>query len=288
MRNFVRNVLPKYQSRSPQLLAAIAERGMEEEIETDRTVFVSGDGVEDSAPDLGCDKRATLWGVADNNAAIDLAEDSDDAPSWIRSPVWPALPSRAPDVKEKGDIEHIEDARLENIPHLSLSHPSPLLQHAASVPPTPTRPYLTTDSTISSQPLVLSNPRRIQSMESLASMEPEFSQQAHAFQLFASSATRHSDVQTHLPTYPSSLTMSPAQQSLMSSPSMRKNRQSFGKTLPRRKSKGLLSVSDAGSRPSSGQGDLRRLVDDWTRQGPANQTVVVTSSSPVPSSQLCR
>ncbi|KAF9567818.1 alpha/beta-hydrolase, partial [Agrocybe pediades] len=88
MRNFVRDVLPKYQAKSPQLLAAIAERGMEEEIETDKSVIVRGDGVEDNLQDLGSDKRASLNGEKGKGVRTNLDDDGmDDGPSWVRSPV---------------------------------------------------------------------------------------------------------------------------------------------------------------------------------------------------------
>ncbi|CAA7264813.1 unnamed protein product [Cyclocybe aegerita] len=180
MRYFVREVLPRHQSRSPQLLASIAERGLEKEIETDRTVVVSGDGVEVSTPfnksEFGKEKKALKKEGAGNESS---GEDSDPGPSWIPSP---ALPKFIPEAmrfgsKDKGmvEVEHIE-----NIPDLHLSPPSPSL-------PTTERPEMrsftsstsvlsassllvgiSTSAMASMSPVPPPNPRRIRSMGSLA------------------------------------------------------------------------------------------------------------------------
>ncbi|KAJ3514017.1 hypothetical protein NLJ89_g2615 [Agrocybe chaxingu] len=132
MRNFVREVLPRHRSRSPQLLASIAERGLEKEIETDQTVVVSGDGVEVSTPfnksEFWKEKKPLKKGGADNESS---GEDSDPGPSWIPSP---ALPKFTPETmrygsKDKGmvEVEHVENIDIDNIPDLHLSPPSPAL-----------------------------------------------------------------------------------------------------------------------------------------------------------------
>lgn len=131
MRDFVCDVLPQYQSRSPQLLCANAEKELEQEIESDRAVIVSGDGAESN---LGMD------GVKEKFAKKSDDSDStgseyDDA-SWVQSPVWPRKPSSrlfTLDNDADAELEDLEDlADLDIIPELQLSQPP-----ALSAPPTP-------------------------------------------------------------------------------------------------------------------------------------------------------
>lgn len=137
MRDFVRDVLPQYQSRSPQLLCANAEKELEQEIESDRAVIVSGDGAESK---LGMD------GVKEKFAKKSDDSDStgseyDDA-SWVQSPVWPRKPSSrlfTLDHDTDAELEDLEDlADLDIIPELHLSQPP-----ALSTTPLPTDPSLT-------------------------------------------------------------------------------------------------------------------------------------------------
>jgi len=189
MRNFVRKMLPQYQSRSPQMLGVIAERGLEREIENERAVVVGGDGVEAQASDdkqarkdeFGLsskhgEKELEKTGAASGKVCSSSDEDSDHIPSWVKSPGWPALSfgvgSRKESTKKHG-IEHIEDI---DIPPLSLLPPS---LHPLSMPPTPTSSSTTMKSTpkVSVQPPPysaplplpsISSPRRIKSTTSLS------------------------------------------------------------------------------------------------------------------------
>jgi hypothetical protein len=135
MRNFVRNVLPQCQTRSPQMLGMIAVRGLEQEIENEHAVVVGGDGVEAHASEdkearkneFGLsskhgEKELDMTGKA-SGAGSSLDEDSDFIQSWVKSPRWSA--------KSKHEIEHIGDS---DIPPLSLL---PSL-HPLSITPTPT------------------------------------------------------------------------------------------------------------------------------------------------------
>jgi hypothetical protein len=100
MRNFVHKVLPQCQTRSPQMLGAIAVRGLEQEIENEHAVVVGGDGVEAHASE---DKQARKneFGLSSKHGEKDLDktgntssssdEDSDFIQSWVKSPGWPAL-----------------------------------------------------------------------------------------------------------------------------------------------------------------------------------------------------
>ncbi|KAF8808071.1 alpha/beta-hydrolase [Phlegmacium glaucopus] len=187
MRNFVREMLPQCQSRSPQMLGVIAERGLEREIENEHAVVVGGDGVEALAPN---DKQARKneFGLSSKHGeelekrggvtgkvCSSSDEDSDDISSWVKSPGWPTLSlgvgSRKESTKSKHGIEHIEDI---DIPPLSLL-PPPL--HSLSMPSTRTSSSTTMKSTPKMSvppppaPLSLpsiSSPRRIKSTTSLS------------------------------------------------------------------------------------------------------------------------
>ncbi|KAF9055922.1 Alpha/Beta hydrolase protein [Panaeolus papilionaceus] len=99
MRYFVKNVLPQKQTRSPKLLAAAAERGLEREIETDRAIVVGGDGIENPAPaPIGQFSEKPFLSLSTNSGQATPSSfgDGDDSSSWIKSPAWSKhkLPSR--------------------------------------------------------------------------------------------------------------------------------------------------------------------------------------------------
>ncbi|KAF8167393.1 hypothetical protein B0H34DRAFT_15171 [Crassisporium funariophilum] len=170
MRNFVRKVLPQYQSQSPKSLGVIAEQGLEREIENEHAVVVGGDGVEAPAAldqqaqvsefgvtpkhPLDGEKRRSIYRSERSGATDDDQNDNaeeDVGPSWVKSPTLPALPrngcSMVGDSKEKHDFEHIENAEsldFADIPPLCLSppSPSPMPHHSSSVPPPSPRPVL--------------------------------------------------------------------------------------------------------------------------------------------------
>lgn len=184
MRNFVRKVLPQYQSRSPQMLGVNAERGLEREIGNEHAVVVGGDGVEARASD---DKQARKneFGLSSKHGEKELettavngkaggvgsgVEDGDHTPNWVKSPGWPTLSLGAGPRNgvEKHDIEHDSD-----IPPLSLL---PISVHSLSMPPTPTS-STTTMKSITKMPVSpppysalpsISGPRRIKSTTSLS------------------------------------------------------------------------------------------------------------------------
>ncbi|KAF9454211.1 alpha/beta-hydrolase [Macrolepiota fuliginosa MF-IS2] len=88
MRNFVHNVLPKYQAGSLQFLGDTAEKGMEAEIENDKAVVVGRDGVE----------------MKDGSARQRFSDEPDLSVNSIPSP--PPGPSLDPsDEDEKDDTD---------------------------------------------------------------------------------------------------------------------------------------------------------------------------------------
>ncbi|KDR85688.1 hypothetical protein GALMADRAFT_379681 [Galerina marginata CBS 339.88] len=312
MRNFVRDVLPKYQSRSPKLLAAIAERGMEQEIENERSVFVSGDGVEAKVQEFGIEKINAEGMARKASGHKTLDAGADITPSWVRSPVWPPMvpEKKATDKNsDKGEFEHIEDADLEDIPHLHLSPPlhSPIPHHASSAPPPDSRPPMSSFSSNSSirsissiklsmspdamSPSSAGSPRRIQSTSSLAGfpfpcslpdvhlqdIEPgSLKHNIFAFTQKLPHSKHH--LRSRSTTFlspPSRLSMTSMQPALPF-PSVRK-RLSTGLLMKSKRIRDAMSMTDVipSVNPVFGQEDIKSLVNEWTRHGPANHTVVV-------------
>ncbi|KAF8910093.1 Alpha/Beta hydrolase protein [Gymnopilus junonius] len=290
MRTFVRETLPKYQSRSPQLLAVIAERGMEQEIETDRSVFVGGDGVEEKVQEFGKEtKSAAEMGNMDD-AEPDLV---DDGSSWVRSPMT-SMAKRPGTKNTRNKNSQADDANLEHIPHLHLSPPlaSPIPHHAfqSQGSPSPVSPSRST------------SPRRIQSTSCLSlfeSIKPNnpldstlrvhspqnqhTSQKRNVTFLVTAQSPSMQHARSRSTTFlspPSNLTVTSINPP-RHSPSLRKK--VSGLMI---KSKQIhahapmpLSMSDTLSASNSlaGPTDIKALVNDWTRLGPANQTVVNTA-----------
>ena len=312
---------------------------MEREIETDRSVVVGGDGVEEPASfervaKFGKNKRLSTDGTDRSKSGgnadkkTDTDEDSDVGPSWVRSPVlqlgddrgvlWPTQSK-----EEKDDFEHIEDVALDDIPQLDLSPPliAPVPHHASPILPLQqTRPPLSTFSSSSSilscaspikvgvSPRPTGGPRRIQSTSSLSafalhcnrglahSASPVSTSRGSStnspypfsFDLFdtpPTPITRSRSKSTTLLS-PSDFTMTHLEEFPLPSPSIRKKRFSLGLNMTSsRNSRALSSIpgfgtglkSPASMVPSSS--DVEALVDDWTRLGPANQTVVVTATA---------
>ena len=309
-------------------------------METDRSVLVGGDGVEEPVSfervqKFGKNKKLSTEAGSDRSKSgskadkkADMDEDSDVGPSWVRSPVLQQKDDGsvlwAPkSKKEKADFEHIEDVALDDIPQLDLSPPliAPVPHHASSILPLQqTRPPLSTFSSSSSilscaspikvgvSPRPTGGPRRIQSTSSLSafalhcnhglahSVSPvpasrgsgTNSPYPFSFDLLntpPSPMTRSRSKSTTLLS-PSDFTMSNLEEFPLPSPSLRKKRFSGLNMTCGRNSKTLSSMfepdlkSSTSNAPSSS--DVEALVDDWTRLGPANQTVVVsaiTSSS---------
>ena len=310
---------------------------MEREIETDRSVVVGGDGVEEPASfervqQFGKNKRLSTDGTdrrksGDDNAdkKTHMDEDSDVGPSWVRSPasqlqdsrgvVWPTKSK-----EDEHDFEHIEDVAFDDIPQLDLSPPliAPVPHHASSILPLQQkRPPLSTFSSSSSilscaspikvgvSPRPTGGPRRIQSTSSLSAFALHYnrglthsvspvpasrgsgtnSPYPFAFDLpnMPTPITRSRSKSTTLLS-PPDFTMSNLEEFPLPSPSIRKKRFSLGLNMTSSKNnKALSSIpgfetglkSPTSNVPSSS--DVEALVDDWTRLGPANQTVVVTA-----------
>jgi len=309
---------------------------MEREIETDRSVVVGGDGVEEPASfervqEFGKDKSfSTESGAGRNKCGIsadettDMDDDSDVGSSWVRSPALPRMQlegeagvlwATKSKEEDKGDFEHIEDVAFEDIPQLHLSPPliAPVPHYASSITPLQqTRPPLSTFSSSSSilssassikvgvSPQPTSGPRRIQSTSSLSafalrcnhghtnSVSPALMSQGSGSKspysfpsdLFNASPTvTRSRSRSKSTTFsPSNFTMTKLEEFPLPSPSIRKRKLSSGLNRGRLSSipwceAGLNSSISNIPSPS----DVEALVDDWTRLGPANQTVVVSA-----------
>jgi len=309
---------------------------MEREIETDRSVVVSGDGVEEPASfervaQFGKNKRLSTDGTDRSKSGgnadkkTDTDEDSDVGPSWVRSPalqlgddggvLWPTKSK-----EEKGDFEHIEDVALDDIPQLDLSPPliAPVPHHASPILPLQqTRPPLSTFSSSSSlsscaspikvgvSPRPTGGPRRIQSTSSLSAFALHCNRGHSASPVTTSRGsstnfpytfsfdlldtppptpiTRSRSKSTTLLS-PSDFTMTRLEEFPLPSPSIRKKRFFLGLNMTNsRNSRALSSIPGFGTglkSPTSNvpsSSDVEALVDDWTRLGPANQTVVVTA-----------
>jgi len=336
MRNFVKYVLPQHQSRSPQLLAPIAEQGLEREIENNRAVVVSGDGAEifsSSDQQTEVEKFSKEKPPLSRRNSLkkpsihpgDASDDSDDAASWVRTPVWPKLSSSRTsrtekENKDEAEVDYFEHANTDDIPELDLS------RSGASTPAThPARPPLHSFLSSSSGRLAMSplssnqespGPRRTHSTSSLAARlgfnaKPPHDSPSHTPSSSSTSTQpigHHSTVTSNPSRNPSStlstdsqkahtrsrsttfltpLSLSPnhqAPQPLLS-PSIRRSRQTSGLTMPRRKK----SMKFFGQEPAEPDildsekvpAEVESLVEEYTRLGPANQTVVV-SAAPSP------
>src|SRR5258708_1361810 len=142
---FVRFVLPQHWTRSPQLLATTTERGLEQEMENDRTVVVAGDGAEQPSSSSIDSQMAEFTEPQQENEA----ENSSGGASWVPSLLW-RLGSKPR--KESKQVEHLADLDMEE---LQLSPPPSLLDQTPSAsfsPLDPNLPFLPTPSPILSPP----------------------------------------------------------------------------------------------------------------------------------------
>ena len=177
----------------------MAERGLEREIENEHAAVVGGDGIEAQASndkearknEFGLsskhrEKRLEKTEVVSRKASgvgSSSDEDSDDIPSWVKSPGWPALshgagPRKgAESTKSKHEIEHVEDMGI--LPLSLFPSLRPL-----SMPPSPTSssttmkstPVVSLSSAYSALPTI-SSPRRIKSTTSLSTFALQFKNQ---------------------------------------------------------------------------------------------------------------
>ncbi len=172
MYTFVRLVLPQHRVRSPQLLAVATERGLEREIENDRTVVVGGDGTEQLS-NLSKQSQMEKFGE-DQEHSYGSGESIDEEPSWIETPLWPTFSKETE--KDGERLDYLADVGVEDIPELELSPTTIFVNHPTSLPLCSTAPCV---SFVSSNSALLSRPssqppfpcdhslRRIQSTSSL-------------------------------------------------------------------------------------------------------------------------
>jgi hypothetical protein len=138
MRDFVRNILPQYQVRSPKMLGSSAERELEQEIDNDNAKIVGGDGV--ASADMAAGRKALVAGA---DVVESDGEDSKNSyPSWGRPKPWYM------DSTDLGDSSMLDlesprpttsDATLRRIKSLVLPHSSnhPLQRRTSHVLLTP-------------------------------------------------------------------------------------------------------------------------------------------------------
>lgn len=166
MHTFVRNVLPRHRTRSPQLLASTTERGLEQEMENDRTVVVGGDGAEESSSGS---KQFQMAEFAESEQENEQRNSTDDA-SWVLPPVW----RKNSNPMKLGQSEYSSDLDMEDIPELQLSSPPSPFNQSRSASFSSLNSNMTFISNTplpsrSSHPtLSFRDPRRIQSTSSLA------------------------------------------------------------------------------------------------------------------------
>jgi len=171
MHAFVRIVLPQHWTRSPQLLATTTERGLEQEMENDRTVVVAGDGAEQPS---SRSKHSQMTEFTESQQENETGNSSGGA-SWVPSLLW-RLGSKPR--KESEQVEHLADL---NMDELQLSPPSLLDQNpSASFSPLNTIPNASPILSRPRSPPILPacadslrDPRRIQSTSSLSALHPE-------------------------------------------------------------------------------------------------------------------
>jgi len=176
MHAFVRFVLPQHWARSPQLLATTTERGLEQEMENDRTVVVAGDGAEQPSSSSINSQMAEFTEPQQENET----GNSSGGASWVPSLLW-RLGSKPR--KESKQVEQLADLDMEE---LQLSPPpSPLDQSpSTSFSPLDTKlTFIPHASPMLSRPCSppvfpacadsLRDPRRIQSTSSLSALHTE-------------------------------------------------------------------------------------------------------------------
>jgi hypothetical protein len=83
-REFVRNILPQFQSRSPQPLGGAAEAVLEDEIDNDKACVVSGDGQETAT---GMQEVNAEFSKEESDSGDDVANPK-TYPSWRSSQIW--------------------------------------------------------------------------------------------------------------------------------------------------------------------------------------------------------
>ena len=127
MRNFVRIILPKVRSCSPQLLNARAELELEQEIENENATVVGGDGVEMKIGMEGVNDELGVKESSESESEDEKGQNRKEYPSWGRSRKWPLVPSLSSSHEETQERKNERRDRKDNagIDRPTLPTPSP-------------------------------------------------------------------------------------------------------------------------------------------------------------------
>ena len=151
-RDFVRNILPQFQSRSPQLLGGAAEAVLEDEIDNEKACVVSGDGQETASGMQ--DVEAELGNEEDNKTESDSGDDAANPktyPSWRSSKMWSPSLGGDDDTDDSGSEDEIasrpppppyNSATSQSVLRRIKSAIAVLLPESAPTPPPPALPPL--------------------------------------------------------------------------------------------------------------------------------------------------
>ena len=148
-RDFVRNILPQFQSRSPQLLGGAAEAVLEDEIDNEKACVVSGDGQE-TATGMQ-DVEAELGNEEDSKTESDSGDDVANPktyPSWRSSKMWSPSLGGDDDTDDSGSENEAasrppppyNSATSQSVLRRIKSAISVLLPESAPTPPPPALP----------------------------------------------------------------------------------------------------------------------------------------------------
>ncbi|KAF8899099.1 Alpha/Beta hydrolase protein [Infundibulicybe gibba] len=111
MGDFVRNILPQCQTRSPQLLDYDAEQEMEHEIDNENATVVRGDGTEVTTGMEAVEESFGSTPFAESEGEDDNARVRNDYSSWGHSRNW-SLSTTAPDNADTSDSDGSSDEAL--------------------------------------------------------------------------------------------------------------------------------------------------------------------------------
>ncbi|PFH52271.1 hypothetical protein AMATHDRAFT_140379 [Amanita thiersii Skay4041] len=110
MRNFVRNILPQYQVRSPKMLGSSAEKELEQEIDNDKAEVVRGDGTAAAGTESD---RKSLGAVVDASES-DNEEGKSLYPSWGPPQSW-YIANSTSELDDTSNEKDLESSRYEPI-----------------------------------------------------------------------------------------------------------------------------------------------------------------------------
>lgn len=248
MRDFVHNILPQIQRRSPQRLDLQAERVLENEIVSEGACVVRGDGVEVATGKNEVQEELQEFGTPDGSDSDEDQKTPKEYPSWGHSPSWSLS------AEENSDTDSSDDTSDDE-------------QTTGTIPPSPSRARHRMDPPATP----VNGFRRIRSAFSLL-MTEQPSPSTQSGRRHRRTATTHlqfpilaDSPQPIAPIHdrkraatvterPVAINLPPANivnlRSMPPSPSVRRS-------------------SNASSHP-----DITDLVTNWTNQGPANRTLV--------------